>query len=140
MNKYVTAAEGLLSELRFECLRAGKQRAWIGEARRSLKSKRWTLIGVYERDGKRFVIARSNDVRLPRPAALSPWERQALGVALLSDSNKFIAYELGISASTVGVLLHRAAQKLGCRGRIELMRSFRASLAEVPSDPSSPTT
>ena len=113
MSKCETAAERLFAELRFERLRADKQRASIGEARRSLKSERWTLIGVYERDGKRFAIARSNDVRLPQPAALSPRERQALGVALLGDSNKLIAYELGISASTVGVLLHRAAQSLG---------------------------
>ena len=82
-----------------------------------------------------YVVARRNDVRLPRPDALSPRERQALGFAVLGDSNKLIAYELGISASTVGVLLHRAAQKLGCHSRVELLRRFQELLAAPPNPP-----
>jgi DNA-binding CsgD family transcriptional regulator len=100
---------------------------------RSLVSERWTLVDTYERDGKRYVLARRNDVRFPRPDALSPRERQALSFAVLGDSNKLIAYELGISASTVGVLLHRAAQKLACRSRAELLARFRA-LAVTTTD------
>jgi DNA-binding CsgD family transcriptional regulator len=99
---------------------------------RSLVSERWTLVDTYERDGKRYVVARRNDVRMPLPNALSPRERQALGFAALGDSNKLIAYELGISASTVGVLLHRAAQKLGCHSRAELLQRFRELLAAAP--------
>jgi len=58
----------------------------------------------------------ANGVRLPRTDALGPRERCALGFAVHGDSNKLIAiaYELGMSASTVGVLLHRAARKLRC--------------------------
>jgi len=107
---------------------------------RSLVSERWTLVDTYERDGKRFVVARRNDVRLPRPDALSPRERQVLGFAVLGDSNKLIAYELGISASTVGVLLHRAAQKLGCHSRVELLQRFKELLAAEPAGPKKPTT
>jgi DNA-binding CsgD family transcriptional regulator len=97
-------------------------------------------VDTYERNGKRYVVARRNDVRLPRPDALSPRERQALGFALLGDSNKLIAYELAISASTVGVLLHRAAQKLGCHSRLELLERFRELLAAAPPDLKKPTT
>jgi DNA-binding CsgD family transcriptional regulator len=141
MNRYVIEAEGLSAELRLEHLSAAEYRASIDfEARRSLDSERWTLLGVYQRDGKRFLVARYNDVEVPRPAVLSPRERQALVVGLLSESNKVIAYKLGISASTVGVLLHRAARKLGCSSRIELMRSFRASLAQPSSPPPTPST
>jgi DNA-binding CsgD family transcriptional regulator len=107
---------------------------------RSLVSERWTLVDTYERDGKRYVVARRNDVRLPRPDALSPRERQVLGFAVLGDSNKLIAYELGISASTVGVLLHRAAQKLGCHSRVELLQRFKELLAAEPAVPKKPTT
>jgi DNA-binding CsgD family transcriptional regulator len=108
---------------------------------RSLVSERWTLVDTYERDGKRFVVARRNDVRMPLPSALSPRERQALGFAALGDSNKLIAYELGISASTVGVLLHRAAQKLGCHTRVELLQRFRELLAAAPPPgPPKPST
>ena len=100
---------------------------------RSLVSERWTLVDTYERDGKRYVVARRNDIRSPRPDALSPRERQVLGFALLGDSNKLIAYELGISASTVGVLLYRAAQKLRCQSRAELLQRFRELAAgELP--------
>jgi DNA-binding CsgD family transcriptional regulator len=108
---------------------------------RSLVSERWTLVDTYERDGKRYVVARRNDVRLSLPSALSPRERQALGFAVLGDSNKLIAYELGISASTVGVLLHRAAQKLGCHTRHELLQCFRELLAAAPPPgPPKPST
>jgi len=82
-----------------------------------------------------------NDVRMPLPNALSPRERQALGFAALGDSNKLIAYELGISASTVGVLLYRAAQKLGCHTRVELLQRFRELLAAAPPPcPPKPST
>jgi DNA-binding CsgD family transcriptional regulator len=52
---------------------------------------------------------------------LSSRERQAMALLALEQTNKQIAFELGISASTVGVLLHRAAQKLGTRARSELI-------------------
>jgi DNA-binding CsgD family transcriptional regulator len=108
---------------------------------RSLVSERWTLMDTYERDGKRYVVARRNDVRMPQPSTLSPRERQALGFAALGDSNKLIAYELGISASTVGVLLHRAAQKLGCHSRAELLQRFGELLAAAPAPgPPKPST
>jgi DNA-binding CsgD family transcriptional regulator len=102
---------------------------------RSLVCERWTLVDSYERDGKRYVVARRSDVRMPLPNVLSPRERQALGFAALGDSNKLVAYELGISASTVGVLLFRAAQKLGCHSRAELLQRFRELLASAPPQP-----
>jgi DNA-binding CsgD family transcriptional regulator len=141
MNTSVaTEVEGLFAQLHLEGARADEQRASTGEARRSLEPERWIVLVVYERDGKGFVVARSNDVRRPRPASLSLRERQALGRALLGNSNKLIAYELGISASTVGVLLHRAARKLGCNSRVELIQRFHASLAEAHLAPQNPST
>jgi DNA-binding CsgD family transcriptional regulator len=107
---------------------------------KSLVSERWTLVDTYERDNRRYVVARRNDVRLPIPNALSPRERQALGFAVLGDSNKLIAYELGISASTVGVLLHRAAVKLGCQSRVELIRRFREIAASQSPGPAKPSS
>lgn len=104
---------------------------------RSLVSERWTLVDTYERDAKRYVVARRNELRLLRPEALSPRERQVLGFAVLGDSNKLIAYELGISASTVRVLLHRAMGKLGCRSRPELLQRF-AELIAAGAGPAKP--
>jgi DNA-binding NarL/FixJ family response regulator len=63
---------------------------------------------------------------------LSPREREAVSRAMLGESNKVIAYELGVSASTVGVLLHRAARKLGTRTRAELVARFREHHPTAP--------
>jgi DNA-binding CsgD family transcriptional regulator len=93
----------------------------------ALTDARWTLLDHFDTDGKRFVVARRNDAEVPRPQDLSTRERQVLGFAALGHSNKLIAYELGISASTVGVLLSRAAKKLRARSRAELIERFSAA-------------
>ncbi len=80
---------------------------------RGLVAGRWTLVDRYERDGRRYLVAHKNDPDAPDPRVLTPRERQVVGFAALGLSNKAIAYELGISPSTVGVLLGRAAAKLG---------------------------
>jgi DNA-binding CsgD family transcriptional regulator len=100
----------------------------------ALTDARWSLVDSFETDGRRFVVARKNDVEIPRPEALAPRERQVLGYAALGHSNKFIAYELGISPSTVAVLLSRAARKLRVRSRAALIEAFLAN------DPSRPRT
>jgi DNA-binding CsgD family transcriptional regulator len=92
---------------------------------RSLASEPWTFVDTYLLDGKHFLVAVRGDARRKRNNALSPRESQALRWAVCKVSNKIVAYEMGISASTVGVLLHRAAVKLGCQGRAELLRRFR---------------
>jgi DNA-binding CsgD family transcriptional regulator len=102
--------------------------------RRAFVSERWTLVEMYERDGKQYIVATCNDAWLAKHKALSPRESQALGFAVLGDSNKLVAYKLGVSASTVGVLLHRAAEKLGCHSRRELLARF-LELAAAPRAP-----
>ena len=46
--------------------------------------------------------------------------------AHLGHTDKVIAYELGLSASTVRVLLHRATRKLGASTRREALARFDA--------------
>jgi len=53
-------------------------------------------------------------------------ERQIAGYAAMGHSNKLIAYELGVSESTVATHLSTAAQKMGVRTRVELIRRFTA--------------
>jgi DNA-binding CsgD family transcriptional regulator len=93
---------------------------------RALTDARWSLLDSFENDGRRFVLACKNDASVPRPEALAPRERQVLAYAALGHSNKFIAYELGISPSTVAVLLSRASKKLGVSSRAALLEAFRA--------------
>lgn len=96
---------------------------------KGLVSTRWTLVDQFESDGKRWVLAHRNEPRLGGLDALTERERQALGFAALGHTNKLVAYELGVSASTVAVLLHRAARKLGVATREELLAAF-ASLSK----------
>ncbi len=99
---------------------------WTG-----LIEARWTLVDHFEADGKRWLLARRNDVAGVGEAALSPRELQAVAFAALGHANKLIAYEMGIAAETVRVLLHRAARKLGARDREELIT--RARLQFTPT-------
>jgi DNA-binding NarL/FixJ family response regulator len=60
-----------------------------------------------------------NEVRL------SPREHEIVGLALLGESNKAIAHALGLSPSSVGVFLRRAAVKLAARSTAELIREYQ---------------
>lgn len=105
------------------------------EVWRGLVAGRWTLLDHFDRDGRRYVIAHRNDPDAPDPRALTLRERQVVGYAALGQSNKLIAYELGVSESTVGVLLHKAAAKLGARSRGELgIFAFPPRPSDAPQD------
>jgi DNA-binding CsgD family transcriptional regulator len=95
---------------------------------KGLIAARWTLLDHFESDGRRYLLARKNDLTLSGFAALTPRERCAVGYAALGHGNKLIAYEMGISASTVAVLLSRAARRLGAKSRADLKRAYLQSL------------
>jgi DNA-binding CsgD family transcriptional regulator len=56
--------------------------------------------------------------------SLTEREHQIAALAVLGQHNKLIAYNLGISHSTVRVLMARAARKIGARSRDELIRLY----------------
>ncbi|MEO8875687.1 MAG: LuxR C-terminal-related transcriptional regulator, partial [Polyangiaceae bacterium] len=95
---------------------------------RGLTAARWSLVEQVEHDGQRFVLARRNDVDAPGPTALSARECQVVAHAALAKTNKIIAYELGISPSTVGVLMSRVMRKLGVRTRAAAIAAWRAAI------------
>jgi len=90
---------------------------------------RWTLVDHCEGDARRYVVARENEPARSIPAALSSREAQVASLAAVGRSNKVIAYELGLSHSTVRVLMARAAAKLGVRTRAELVAHYRSEPA-----------
>ena len=92
--------------------------------RRALMAAHWTLLEHWENDGKHFVLVQRNDAAVFGFETLTPRERQALGLVARGLSNKCVAYEMGIAASTVSVLLLRAARKLGTSSRAELIETF----------------
>jgi len=91
---------------------------------RGLLSGRWSIIRHFERNGRRILVARRNDPRLPGFAPLTPQERKIAGYAALGHSSKLIAYVLGLAPSTVAERLQIAISKLGIRSRSELIQLF----------------
>jgi DNA-binding CsgD family transcriptional regulator len=91
----------------------------------ALVNGRWTLVDHFESDGRRYVLAHTNTAARPNPQALSAREREVLERALLGHENKLIAYELGLAASTVRVLMKRAAAKLGVLTREDAVAVYR---------------
>jgi DNA-binding CsgD family transcriptional regulator len=92
---------------------------------RGLEYGRWSLVDHFERGGRRYLVARRNAVEFADPRGLTPRERQVVQLASLGHANKLIAYELGLSTSTVGSQLASAVRKLGLRGRLDLIRLRR---------------
>jgi len=98
---------------------------WTG-----MVAAQWTLVEE-ERDGRRHLLARRNDPAAPGPEQLSERERQVVSFAVLGHYDKLIAYELGVSHSTVRVLLHRARRKVHVGSRAELVDVGRTMLREL---------
>ena len=103
---------------------------------RALVAGRWSLVDHFDHDGQRFLVARRNPPEERRTSALSPSEHRVLALAAMGHSNKFIAYELGVSPSAVAMSLARLRRKLGARTRLELIEAFRRADGEAP--PSEP--
>lgn len=86
-----------------------------------LVGARWTLVDSFEENGQRYVVARENQTPAACFEELTNRERQVVLQAALGFSNKEIAYALGVSDSTVRVLMARAAGRIGVRTRAELL-------------------
>lgn len=119
LREAVCAVERARGELRHEDPHRAVD-SWKGLVR-----NRWSLVDCFESDGRRYVVARQNEVKVNGAAALTARERQAVGYAALGHGNKLIGYEMGVSPSTVAVLLHRAARKLEARSRVDLLQKAR---------------
>jgi DNA-binding NarL/FixJ family response regulator len=92
---------------------------------------RWALVDEFDSDGRRYVVARVTDLVAATPGVLSKRESQVAKLAALGHSNKMIAYELGLSTSTVATYLSRAVEKSGARSVRELVRTLLR--AHLPS-------
>jgi DNA-binding CsgD family transcriptional regulator len=82
------------------------------EVWRGLVAGLWSLVDHFDTDGRRYLVAHRNDATAPDPRGLTERERQIAAYAELGQSNKLIAYQLGLSTSTVAVHLARARAKL----------------------------
>lgn len=93
----------------------------IVEAWRGLVSGRWSLVDRFDADGRRVFLARRNDPREARHTALTQLEINVARLAAVGHSNKLLAYELGVTESTISTALSRAVTKLGVGSRAELV-------------------
>jgi len=104
-----------------------RDREVLREAWRGLVSGQWRLVDHFDANGRKYVVAAiSEDAPSPRPASMSEREYQVMRAAALGCTNKEIAADLGIAPSTVRVLVHRAAVKLGTTDREGAIARFRA--------------
>jgi DNA-binding CsgD family transcriptional regulator len=98
---------------------------WTG-----LVAAQWTLVDRFESNGERYVVARENSPQVNGLLALTPTERLVVAYAARGSTTKEIAYALGISATTVRVLLMRAARRYGVRSRKALLALGRRASPE----------
>lgn len=93
---------------------------------RALHDGRWSVLESFDADGRRFLVARENEPASDPAPTLSRREQQVVDLLSLGHSNKLIAYDLGISVSSVATHIRRAAAKLGLDGTRQLVRWSRA--------------
>jgi len=96
---------------------------------KALVRGRWSMVDWFDTDGRRFVLALPNSPGVSDPRGLSERESQVVAYAVLGQTNKMIAYRLGLSRSRVSMLLRAAMQKLDVQTRTQLvlkMRDFEA--------------
>lgn len=91
----------------------------------------WTLVAEFAEGDSRYVL-----LRLSNPIdGLTAREREILARAAIGETNKVIAYELGLSDSTVRVHVARACAKLGVETRTEAVAAFVRDADERQSSP-----
>ncbi len=94
---------------------------------RALVEGRWSLVDQFESDGRRYLVAHANAPDVIDPRGLTLRERQVLALAIAGHPLKLIAYELGLSVSTISTHRTDAMRKLGIRSLTEL-----AAIGPVP--------
>jgi len=119
-----------LASIRIAAMRADREEHSGGrgddpdEAReiwRALVRGRWSMVDWFDREGRRFVLARSNEPSAGDPRALTERELQVIDCAARGESGKVTGYTLGISQTRVSCLLRSAMRKLGVRTHAELV-------------------
>ena len=90
---------------------------WTG-----LVSGRWSLVDRFESDGRRYLVAHRNPPGVVDLRRLSMRERQVARLVSHGYSAKLIAYQLGLSPSTVATQMTTLRRKLGASSLAELVQ------------------
>ncbi len=92
----------------------------LPESGRSRSKTHWKIVGSFETGGRRYILA-CEDETPTLAVLLTRRELQIVSRIARGSTNKQVAFELGISDTTVRVLVARAAARLGVRTRSELL-------------------
>jgi DNA-binding CsgD family transcriptional regulator len=99
---------------------------------------RWTVAEQFIREGFYYRLLKRPVGAASGPVRLTKREDDVPRLAAAGHSNKRIAQVLDVSASTVGVLLFRAAAKLGVASRSDLLKAYHAHTAPGAPSQSAP--
>jgi DNA-binding CsgD family transcriptional regulator len=91
---------------------------------RGLVDGRWSLVDHWDSDGRRFMLARKNAPQARDPRALTEAEGAVVAFLAMGHAEKYVAYLLGVAASTVASHFASARRKLRVRSRQELITLF----------------
>lgn len=105
---------------------------------RDLVAGRLRIVERFERDGRRFVIARYGNGERSRGVLLTDREIAVVERRVRGAPLKDIAAALGVSISTVAKALTRALDKLGLENQAELIAVLGAGVGARASGPSAP--
>ena len=92
---------------------------------RAMISGRWSLVDWFDTDRRRFVLAKPNAPNLGDPRGLTEQEHQVVTYASRGESQKLIAYRLGLTSQRVSKLLHDVMHKLGVKTQAQLVEKLR---------------
>jgi DNA-binding CsgD family transcriptional regulator len=88
---------------------------------KALVRGRWSTVDWFDSDGRRFVLGLPNAPNVTDPRGLTDREMQVVSYVLFGQTNKLIAYNLGLSKGRVSTLLRSAMRKVGVQTRSQLI-------------------
>ena len=91
---------------------------------------RWSTVDWFDSDGRRYVLGVPNAPNVIDPRGLTEREMQVVALVLFGQTNKLIAYNLGLSKGRISTLLRSAMRKIGVQTRAQLivkLHDFSAS-------------
>jgi DNA-binding CsgD family transcriptional regulator len=98
------------------------QRAF--ETWKALVCGRWSIVDWFDTARRRFVLAIPNSPEAGDPRGLTEQECQVVSYVLQGDTNKVIAYRLGLSQGRVSGLLKSVMHKQGVRSKAALVEKL----------------
>lgn len=99
---------------------------------------RWSVLGQFDVEGRRYYVCAENDLSARRARGLGQRERRLLDLVASSRSCKAAGHDLGVSRSALSALLKGMLAKLGLRSRSELGLLLRAVGGDAQNVPATP--